>query len=245
MAKIKVKTAKTEKNVKDAYLLPDGSMVDLESYDWGKEKLTEKQKLFVVWFCMPRTEYYHCAMKAARKAGYSPKKAAADAYNLRRDPKIETLIKQFDDSIGKKNIMDAAERYLQEKIIRAEYDIKDFYEIEEYTDIVGRPGKKLLLKDLETLTPEQRLCIDGIDMKGQQGIPVFVLADRQKERDSIITLAKKAGVDTPEDEFDIETVAELIKGNIQVKTKLIKRNQSIIDKAEGFVDTPKNLIEEE
>ncbi|GHT88899.1 hypothetical protein FACS1894137_17500 [Spirochaetia bacterium] len=245
MASAKGRKVPTEKKVKDAYLLPDGSMVDLESYDWGNEKLTEKQKLFVVWFCMPTTEYYHHAMKAARKAGYSPKKAHADSYNLRRDPRIEKLIKQFDDSIGKKNIMDAAERYLQEKIIRAEYDINDFYELEEYTDAIGQPKKRLLLKNLDKLTPEQRLCIDGVDMKGQQGIPVFILADRQKERDSIIALAKKSGIDTTDDEFDIETVAELIKGNIQVKTKLIKRNQSIIDKADGFVDAPKHIIEEE
>jgi hypothetical protein len=231
---------------KHSLKMSQGTVIDLSAFDWGNEKLTDKQKLFVVWFSMPGTEYFHCAMKAARKAGYSPKKAAAGAYNIRRDPRIEKLIKQFDDSIGKTNILDAAERYLQEKIIRAEYDINDFYELKEYVDAVtGQPKKKLLLKDLETLTPEQRLCIDGIDVKGQQGIPVFILADRQKERDSIIALAKKTGIDIPDEEFDIETIAELIKGNIQVKTKLIKWNQSIIDKADGFMDAPKNLIEEE
>jgi hypothetical protein len=246
MAKVKGKKVPTEKNVKDAYILPDGSMVDLESYDWGKDnKLTDKQKLFVVWFCMPRTEYYHSAMKAARKAGYTPKTANSIAFKLRRDPVIEKLIKQFDDSIGKKNIIDAAERYLQEKIIRAEYDVSDFYEFREFEDKLGQPRKKLILKDINALTPEQRLCIDGIDMKGQQGIPVFILPDRMRERDSIIAFAKKETADTPDEEFDIETVAELIKGNIQIKTKLIKRNQSIIDKAEGFMDAPKKIIEEE
>jgi hypothetical protein len=245
MAMAKAKKVPTEKNVKDSYLMPDGSMIDLDSYDWGKEKLTDKQKLFVVWFCMPQTEYYHQAMKAARKAGYTPKTANVEACKLRRDPRIEKLIKQFEDAIGKRNIIDAAERYLQEKIIRAEYDISDFYEVREYKDKLGQPRKRLILKNIKDLTPEQRLCIDGIDMKGQQGIPVFILADRQRERDSVIAFAKKETIDASDEEFDIETVAELIKGNIQVKTKLIKRNQSIIEKAEGFIDAPKKIIEEE
>jgi hypothetical protein len=246
MAKVKGKTVPTEKNVKDAYILSDGSMVDLESYDWGKDnKLTDRQKLFVVWFCMPGTETYHCAMKAARKAGYTPKTANAFATKLRHDPVIEKLIKQFDDRIGKKNIIDAAERYLQEKIIRAEYDVSDFYEMREFQDKLGQPRKRLILKNINDLTAEQRLCIDGIDMKGQQGIPVFILPDRMRERDGIIAFAKKESADILDEEFDIETVAELIKGNIQVKTRLIKRNQSIIDKAEGFIDAPKKIIEEE
>jgi hypothetical protein len=220
-------------------------VIDLSTFDFGKEKLTEKQKLFIFWFSLPGTECYHCGLKAARKAGYTAATALTHAYKMRREPKINTLIKKFEDTIGRTDLMDAAERYLQEKIIRAEYDIKDFYELKEYVDALGQPKKKLTLKNIADLTPEQRLCIDGVDVKGPQGIPVFILADRQKERDSIIALAKKTGIDTPDEEFDIETVAELIKGNIQVKTKLIKRNQSIIDKADGFIDAPKNLIEEE
>jgi hypothetical protein len=245
MAVAKVKKVPTERNVKDSYLMPDGSMIDLDSYDWGKDKLTDKQKLFVVWFCMPQTEYYHQAMKAARKAGYTPKTAGYLACKLRQDPRIEKLIRQFEDAIGKRNLIDAAERFLQEKIIRADFDVKDFYKITEYKNKIGEIKKQLVLKDIEELTPEQRLCVDGIDVKGQKGIMIYTLPDREKIRDSLIAHAKKENTESGDEEFDIETVAELIKGNIQVKTKVIKRNQSIIDKADGFMDAPKKIIEEE
>jgi hypothetical protein len=241
----KAKKVPTEKNVKDAYLMPDGSMIDLDSYDWGKEKLTDKQKLFVVWFCMPQTEYYHQAMKAARKAGYTPKTAKAEAFKQRRDPRIEKLIKQFEDAIGKRNLIDAAERFLQEKIIRADFDVKDFYDVENYITEKGDARTRLVLKSLEDLTHEQRLCIDGLDVKGQQGIPVYMLADRQKERDSIIAYAKRENIDKEDEEFDAETIAEIIKGNIQIKIKEITRNKEIMSKAAGFVDIPKHIIEEE
>jgi phage terminase small subunit len=245
MAKAKAKKVPTEKNVKDSYLMPDGSMIDLDSYDWGKDKLTDKQKLFVVWFCMPQTEYYHQAMKAARKAGYTPKTAGYLACNLRRDPRIEKLIKQFEDAIGKRNLIDAAERFLQEKIIRADFDVRDFYKTIEYTNKIGETKKQLILKDMEELTPEQRLCIDGIDVKGQKGIMIYTLPDREKIRDSLIAHAKKENVENGDEEFDTETIAEIIKGNIQIKIKEINRNKEIMNKATGFVDIPKNVIEEE
>jgi phage terminase small subunit len=245
MAGAKAKKVPTEKNVKDSYLMPDGSMIDLDSYDWGKDKLTDKQKLFVVWFCMPQTEYYHQAMKAARKAGYTPKTAGYLACNLRRDPRIEKLIKQFEDAIGKRNLIDAAERFLQEKIIRADFDVKDFYKTIEYTNKIGEIKKQLILKDMEELTPEQRLCIDGIDVKGQKGIMIYTLPDREKIRDSLIAHAKKENVENGDEEFDTETIAEIIKGNIQIRIKEINRNKEIMNKAAGFVDIPKNVIEEE
>jgi hypothetical protein len=245
MAGAKAKKAPTEKNVKDSYLMPDGSMIDLDSYDWGKDKLTEKQKLFVVWFCMPQTEYYHQAMKAARKAGYTPKTANYLACHLRRDPRIEKLIRQFEDTLGKQHLVDAAERFLQEKIIRADFDIKDFYETKEYKDRIGETKKQLILKDIEELTWEQRLCIDGIDIKGQKGEMVYTLPDREKIRDSLIAHAKKESLENGDDEFDAETIAEIIKGNIQIKIKEINRNKEIMNKAAGFVDIPKNVIEEE
>jgi len=242
----KGKKTMAEKSTKNSFLMPDGAMIDLDSYDWGKEKLTEKQKLFVVWFSLPGTEYYHCAMKAARKAGYTPKSANVAACKMRRDPRLDKLIRQFEETIGKKNLLDAAERFLQDKIVRADFNVRDFYELkEEENPVTGKIRRVLKLKDMNDMTREQLLCIDGIDIKGQQGIPVFILADRQKERDSIIAFAKKEGMDKGEDEYDIETVAEIIKGNLQVKTKVITRNKEIMTNAEGFVDAPKTVVEEE
>jgi hypothetical protein len=225
--------------------MPDGSVIDLSVLDWGEEKLTEKQKLFIVWFCTPGTDSYHCGMKAARKAGYTDSTVHGAAYKMRRDPKIDKIIKRFDDSIGKYNIIDAAQKWIQEKIIRGNYNVKDFYEVKEYIDGKGNPRTQLALKNMEELTPEQLLCIDGIDVKGQQGLMVYTLPDREKIRDSLIAYAQKKDAENDTDGMDIETITEIIKGEVKVKTRIINRNKKMLENAVGFKDVPKGLVEEE
>jgi phage terminase small subunit len=241
----RAKAAKKD-SVKDSLKMPDGSIIDLSSFDWGGEKLTEKQKLFIVWFCTPGTEYYHCGMKAARKAGYTANTAHDAAYKMRRDPKIDKLIKKFDDAIGKYNILDAAQRWIQEKIIRGDYDVKDFYDIQSWTnEKTKQSGKTPVLKDLEELTAEQRLCIDRVDVVGQRGVMVYVFPDREKIRDSLIAYVQKKEAGQDDDGYDIETLTEIIKGDVKVKTRIINRNKEILGKAAGFMDIPKGLAEEE
>jgi hypothetical protein len=243
----RAKTAKTgdKDSVKNSLKMPDGSVIDLDAFDWGEEKLTEKQKLFVVWFCTPGTEYYHCGLKAARKAGYTKETANAFAYKLRRDLKIDKLIKKFEDSIGKFNILDAAQKWMQEKIIRGNYNVKDFYDVQEYIDRLGNKQKRLVLKHPEDLTPEQQICIDGIDVKGQKGIMVYTLPDREKVRDSLIAYVQKKEAENDDDGMDIETITEIIKGNVKVKTRIIDRNRDILEKAVGFHKNSRDPVEEE
>jgi len=240
MGKIKAPKAGRDKE----FSLPDNAAVDFSCFDWGDEKITDRQKLFVFWFSLPFQEAYHCGVKAARKAGYTAKSALVNAYKIRRDPKISKLIKQFEETIGKVNIVDTAQRWLQEKITRGDYDVKDYYETVEYKTATGKTQRELRLKDIDALTPEQRLCIDGIDVKGMQGTMVYSLPDREKIRDSLINFMQKAqGGDN--DEYDVEAVAEIIKANIQVKSKVINRNREIMSRAVGFVDAPRKIIEEE
>jgi hypothetical protein len=206
---------KPKPKTKDESLeLPDNVCVDLTAYDWGNEKLTDNQKLFIIWFATPGQECYRRAMKAARKAGYTEKTAHAVAYKLRKE--LDRQIQLFEESIGKVNIVDTAQRWLHEKVIRGDYKTLDFYKTVYYEDKLGQPQQKLILKSDEELTPEQHLCIDGIDVKGQKGTPIYNLPDREKVRDSLINFVQKSqgGGD---DEYDIETVAEIIKVNIRVK----------------------------
>jgi hypothetical protein len=239
--------AAEKKKTTNSLKMPDGSIVDLSSYDWGDEKLTERQKYFIIWFCTPGQESYHCGMKAARKAGYTASTAHDAAYKMRREPKIDKLIKKFEDSIGKFNLLDAAQKWLQEKIIRGNYDVKDFYETVEYVnERTGEPHTKLVLKPLEELTPEQRLCIDGMDIKGQKGIMVYQLPEREKVRDSLISYLQKKEADRDDEGYDIETLTEIIKGEVKVKTRIINKNREIMAKASGFQDMPHGgLVEEE
>ena len=230
----------------DTLEIPDEAVIDLAAFDWGEEKLTRRQKLFVAWFCAPGTDCYHRAMKAARKAGYTPKTANATAHKIRKEPKIDRLIKKFDEAAGKIDLIDTARRWLQEKIIRGDYDVKDFFRLEPYLDKdTGEPAQKLLLKDFQELSPAQRLCIDGIDVKGQRGAAVYILPDRERVRDSLIRYCLKDEPDADGGGYDVETLTEIIKGEVQVKTRIINRNQDIMARAGGFHHPPAEPVEEE
>jgi hypothetical protein len=117
--------------------------------------------------------------------------------------------------------------------------------MEEYTDKRGNLKQKLVLKAPEELTAEQRICIDGVDVKGQAGIMVYTLPDREKIRDSLIAYLLKKEAEKDDDGMDIETVTEIIKGEVKVKTRIINRNKEILERATGFQDMPKTLVEEE
>ena len=240
--KTPVKPRAKPKSKDESLKLPDNVCIDPSTYDWGNEKLTDNQKLFIIWFATPGQECYRKGMKAARKAGYTAKTAHAVAYKLRKE--LDRHIQLFEESVGKVNIIDTAQRWLHEKVIRGDYKTLDFYKTVEYEDKLGQPQQKMILKSAEELTPEQHLCIDGIDVKGQQGTPIFNLPDREKVRDSLINFVQKSqgGGD---DEYNFETVAEIIKVNIRVKSKVINKNIEIMKRAEGFVDAPRKTIEEE
>jgi hypothetical protein len=232
----KGKAEKDKKPASTALTLPDGTIIDLSTYDWEGERLTEAQKLFIIWFSTPGTEYYHKAMKAARKAGYTPKTANAVACKMRNDPKIKKFIDKIENTIGKANLVDAAQRWLQEKITRADYDIKDFYETTDYEDKNGVPHKKLMLKPLEELTPEQRLCIDGVDVKGMSGTMVYSLPDREKIRDSLIEFLRKQQIDN-EDSNDEETM-EIIMERLTVK-KTMRKAKDEVSQVAGLLIPPR------
>jgi len=96
-------------NAENALDFPNEAIIDLRSYDWEGEKLTDAQKLFIIWFSTPGTEYYHRASRAALKAGYSPKTAKAESYKMRLDPKIDRFIKKIENTIVKLNTIDVAQ----------------------------------------------------------------------------------------------------------------------------------------
>jgi hypothetical protein len=235
-AMAKIKTTKKD-DLQDSLVIPDGSLIDLTNFDWGKQHLTDKQKLFVAWFCTPGTDTYHCITRAARKAGYMESTAHDVGYKMRQNPKIDALIKKFEAKIGKYNLIDAAQRWIHEKIIRGDYDVNDFYE----ADTNGQ----LRLKPPNRLTKEQRLCIDGLDVKGQKGIMVYTFPDREKIRDSLIAYVKKDETGKDGDGYDVETLTQIIKGEVKVKTRIINRNKELLAKADGFRTPPRELVEEE
>ncbi|MDR0473199.1 MAG: terminase small subunit [Treponema sp.] len=217
--------------------IPNNAVIDdLTVYDWGNEKLTDNQKLFIIWFSTPGQECYRRATKAARKAGYTRLTADAIAYKLRRE--LDKHIRLFEENIGKVNIVDTAQRWVQEKIIRGDFDIKDYYEtVDQINEKTGEVKRGLRLKNIEELTPEQRLCIDGVDVKGQKETTVYTLPDREKIRDSLIALVRKQEMESDNADADEETM-EIIMERLTVK-KTIRKTKDEISHIAGLIRLPK------
>lgn len=205
--------------------------IDINSFDWGEDcKLTEKQKLFVIWYTHPAMK--HNATQAAIKAGYSVKNA--DNYNirLRNNPEILSFIKKFEQKYLKQSLDDFYFEAVQSKIRRANFDVSDFYEKKTYYDQDGNERQYISIKDPAELSPEQRKCIDEIKINNN-GMPSYIFADRTHETEFLMKLKEKLDGDGKDDNsFQVETTAEIIKGNLQLKTKVIQANAEIAESSD-------------
>jgi hypothetical protein len=170
-------------------------------------------------------------MQAALKAGYREATAKAEIYRLLQDPDIQKIIKK-NESMVHSAIHEAAMRALELKQRRAFFDPADYFEGKEIT-LTNKEGEEytkliMALKPLQVMTAEQRLCIDGIDIKGQASIPVYLMADRAKELNDIIKIdneLSKSVADTGEEE-----TREIIMERITIReTKRAKRPADIED----------------
>ena len=219
--------------------------IDLNSFDWGEDcKLNEKQKFFVVWFTYPgRT--YHNAKQSAIKAGYTEKTAHVWSTSLRRNPEISLYIKKFDDMYVRESLDDFYHKAIEDKIVRATFDVNDFHEVKQYIDKNGNTREYLSIRDPSELTLEQRKCIDGMKINNN-GIPSYEFANRTHEVEVLMKLKERLDGDGKEDDsFQVETTAEIIKGNLQVKTKVIKNNQETAELSELTTDSAKEREEED
>lgn len=217
--------------------------IDLNSFDWGEDcKLNEKQKFFVVWFTYPgRT--YHNAKQSAIKAGYTEKTAHVWSTSLRRNPEISSYIKKFDDMYVRESLDDFYHKAIEDKIVRATFDVNDFHEVKTYTDKDGNAREYLSIKDPSALTSEQRKCIDGIKINNN-GVPSYEFANRTHETEVLMKLHELASGEKQKTENEMELTIEQIKDKVTAKIKVIQKKDEEEELAGKYIDEPDNLLEE-
>lgn len=214
---------------------------ELAGYEWGDTKLTEKQRFFVVYYTLPGQDAFHCATRAARKAGYTEKTANVFACKTLRNPEVKKYIQKF-ESKAKESVHDAAQRFIQEKITRADYSVRDFFDIENGVgEKSGMPYRVFLPKDLSQLTAEQLLCIENITT--ERGGTNIVFADRQKERDSIIALDRVWNGEGQTAGQDIEEIKEVIIERVIMRQE--RRSKMAKEADYEILNTPKGEGAEE
>jgi hypothetical protein len=229
--------SKTKKNQEKIEVLPESGI------DFCGVKLTVLRRAFIVLYVTPGQPCFHNALQAALKAGYRKATAKSDVYGLLREPDIQKIIRANESLIHQK-VHESAMRALELKQRRAFFDPLDYFQEKEIT-IKNKgeeyTGSVMGLKPLEEMTLEQRMCIDGIDIKGQANVPVYLMADREKELNDIIKidneLAKGLG------STDEEETREIIMERITIREK--KRAQRPAEIEYEIVEMPDSDTENE
>jgi len=205
--------------------------------DFCNVELTPRRRDFLIYYITPGQPLFHNALQAALKAGYSEATAKTKVYALLSEPDIQKIIKK-NESLFYRKIHGSAVRAIEIKQHRAFYDPIDFFEKKEQVRSTKEGEEYTVevfsLRDLRDMTPEQRVCIDGMDVKGQASIPVYLMPDRGKELNDIIAIDKELSrtiADTGEEE-----TREIIMERVTIRET--KRAQRPADIEYEFVERP-------
>jgi phage terminase small subunit len=214
-------------------------------YDFPGLKLTQREKAFVVNYIHPGQPCFHNALQSALKAGYSASMASAAAVVILRRPDIQKIVQRY-EAEAYKSLHEAAQRFMQEKIARASIDPTEFYDVEE-EEVETRSGqtfikRSLRMKDFEAIPPEKRVAIDGVTVAGKHDVPVYVLADRQKERDSIIALDRELNRKGGDNGQDVEELKEIVIERVTIRQE--RRSARAENIKYRVVNRPDDLEEE-
>lgn len=221
--------------------LPDGTVIDLDNYDWGDyADLKKSKKAFVIWYTLPNQPAFNNSTKAALRAGYARRSAYQIRSLIAADEKWSNCIKMFEDRIVKTSVSDAYKKAIQEKIKRATFNITDFYETKEIENEDGDKYNRLVAKSLEDIDAEKASVIDNVEIN-QSGIATFKLPNREKEINDIIKLNAEINQEKSTGDYDVETTVETIKDNLKtIKTTVRVSNQKVRENAENYIENSEN-----
>lgn len=204
--------------------------VDTE-FKWS-HPLTDAQKLFVVYWCS-QSSLKKNAAEAARQAGYSVKTAKTQAEQLLRKPLIIAEIKninsQFLKSLTKLDLETTVKDIIARKQARLNMQPHEFYDIELKHSDKGFEYIDATMKTPDELTDEQKALIEDIEYVGQKSIPHYKLPSKVQTENELLKIYKDFTENEQQtDDYEVETTAEIIKGNLQVKTKVMRANAEIV-----------------
>lgn len=191
---------------------------DINSVDWGDCRLTPLHKLFVLWYTYPPIR--RDATEAARKAGYKDtNNLHKNIYHVMQREDIKKAIALVESRYLTDTADEVYRQIIARKKARVNFNGGEFYDISD---------GKAVLKDYDSLTEEQKMCIDGLTYEGGKGIPTYVLPHRKDEEAFFVDLHNRLHpVKENGDGFDVEATVDVIRGKLQVKAKMMRDNAEI------------------
>jgi len=203
---------KTQKNTENS------PQIYYEIIDFCDVDLTPKQRDFLAYYLMPGQPCHFNAFKAAVNAGYAPSTAKGDIYRFLSRPEVQKILR-MNEALEHQEKHENAKRAKEVKTLRAFFDPIDFY-VKKTETKYTRDGEEyevsvMALKDMEDMTEEQRLCIDGVESKGQSSIQTYKMPDREKALDDLIKEDKELSKSL--DDAGEEETREIIIERITVR----------------------------
>jgi hypothetical protein len=130
----------------------EGITVDISDIS---DKLTDRARRFVFWYCFPATDTFQNKKRAAIAAGYVARSAAISGYKLCKNQLVMDEIERVTKSYNAETIDTLYQKYINSLELKAFFDPADFI-----------TGDKF--KAIENIAPEKRICLEQaiIDMKG-------------------------------------------------------------------------------
>jgi len=234
------KTVAPTKNKIPSQILDKNDILPDVKIDFCNTIIKGRLHTFLLYYLTPGQNCFHNAKQAAIKAGYAESTAGVDVYAILKRPEIRKII-SANENLAAYSLQEAAKRAIEIKKNRAFYDPSDFFEkkVVELKTKEGQEYEKTItgLKDLKDMTLEQRLCIDGMDIKGQASIPMYIMPDRKKELDDIIKLDRELSGGVAGGQ-DVEELKEVIMERVTIRQ--MKRAATdaaliskILERAEG------------
>lgn len=222
--------------------LPDGTILDVDSFDWGEFKdLSKRIKKMIIWYTLPNQKGFKCFSQAGIMAGFTTKSAYTLANQVRLNPRYQEAIKLFEDRFQKTTIADAFAKALEMKVKRMSYSIKDFYNSVEITnEETGDSVTRLCVKPINEIDNENAKLIDNIDIN-QSGIGTYKLPNREKEINDIIKLNSEINKEKSTGDYDVQTTIDVIRDTLNnTKVTVQIANQKVRENAENYIENSEN-----
>jgi hypothetical protein len=208
----------------------EGITVDVSDIS---EKLTERARRFVFWYCYPGTDAFQHKTRAAIRAGYAARNAKVAGYKPTKNPEVTREIERLSEKVISERIDVMYNRYVDSLETRAFYDPADF--------ISGNA-----FKPIEEIAPEKRVCLEQpiIDTK-EAKIVGYSFGSRRAAMAEIKEIHQKAHPGGG-DEFDVEETIEIMNRVAETKVCIERRKRNEeLSLAADYIEAGKGIIRSE